>query len=818
MPNNRHVFLSNPEGIKSEFNRKRGWDNNNQNNDDDIQETEEPKVIQEFQKETLRTNNAEFYLQRKARNNNRTVQFSAIIDLIRIHFFCVFNKDLKSKFYAKYGLSAIEYSNFNKTVLFEISDEALFQDFIKHIQEVVRTSEGTSYVGKSFNLIALILQFEFINSRNRVLTFNEDGVLLILISSGELVYREQKSHLLEYLKAQNIEVSYNDSNPDIIEVSMLPEEQRELIANNYDIIKAITSARTLQVRPGVYGTVRRDYGFSVITPGNLTTVGIIDTGVSNQITPLKELIINTSFDHTGKGAFWDEVGHGSSVAGLIAFGKELPHEVKDSYLAKARLLVIKAIHNVNDPIDIPKLLADIRDARRKDGVRLFNMSLNLPFAKQYNSTYGQLAYELDKLAYEEDVLIFISVGNINDVYLHEMIDENHPDHEYPLFFYNPTTTSEFHSCRTTNISEPSESLNNISVGALAGNLEEADMSDISPNNFSPAYYTRKFHFDYTQKINGSPLRKNQRNKFLNKPDLVFDGGDLFNDASGIQILKQPMADGGGYYGRSCGTSLATPVITSYAAEILNTYPELLTQTVKALLINSATYYKKKELPSFSSSTDFLLKSLTGFGTPKKEGFLFTDDNSVMFIIEKKIKNKQIIGIPLYLPEYLKNTNNKLKFDITLCYSFMPIRDNHLNYLPMHMSVNIIRNVDMDIIANKKGSEYHVKPSFSWSEDHFGLENCLFSNTQSISRNLQPSDIVALDGSVVLGLRCLVKTNIPAMSAYSEDRAHRFSLVVKITELPENSASGQLYNEILACNTIEQIAETIVDIDLENDLI
>lgn len=813
MPNNKHVFLNNNQSEKPKFNRQRNVSGSDQEPNEE-EEINQPKTIREYQKENLRKDNVSFYSQRRARNSNRTINFPTVIDLIRIYFYTTFNNNLKTKFYSNYGLSPVEYSHFNKTVMFEIVDEKLFQNFANHIQQVVNSTEGTSYEGQTYNLIALILHFEFINDRRRTFTTTESGILLTLISSSSRAYPLQKNALFNYLNVQTSEVSYLESSPDIIEVSNLSAKSRNEIAANFDIVKSITSTHVLKIRPGEYGNVRREFGFTVNIPENLTTVGIIDTGV-NILEPLKGLIVNKSYDHTNNGAFWDEDGHGTSVVGLVTLGDEFLTEVKSVYTAKAKILVLKALHNNNDPINIPKILSDIKEAKRKHGVRLFNMSLNIPFAKDYNTTYSQFAYELDKLAYEEDILVFLSVGNIDPDYIRDMIEtEPHPDHEYPTFFYKLDSTSAFHSCRNTNISEPAESLNNISVGALAGNLEGTDFSDITPNNLSPAYYSRKFHFDYTQNINFTPLQRNNRNKYLNKPDLVFEGGDLFKYEAGIEILRSPLSTDEKYYGRSCGTSLSTPLIASYAAEILNTYPALRTQSVKALLINAASYHKKNNLPDFRTSTEALLKSLTGFGKPQKESLLYTDDNSVIFVLEKSIKEGQIVCFPIYLPEYLKSTSNKLKFEITLCYSFMPIKDNHLNYLPMHMSVNIIRNADMNIIADGKQDAYGIKGSFSWSEDHFGLENRMFSNTQSIIRTLQPKDIIDVNGAIMLGARCLVKNEIPELSEYKANVEHPFSVVIKITELPESRASNQLYNEMIVCNEILNIGELEGDADID----
>ena len=815
MADNKHVFLINPKSNKSSFKRQRGFDP-----EANIQEEEaQPqKFIEEFKKEELRNDQAAFYTQRKYRNEHRSIAIPEVIDLIRIYFFCVFGNDLRKKFYERYGLSPVEYSHFNKTVMFEVVDNQLFKNFSTHIDQIINSPQKTSYENQPYNLIALILRFEFIGSRRRLFTAQERGILLSLISSAQIAYSVQKELLFNFLRQQRVTLTYLDGSPDIIEVRNLTREQTRSIADNFDIVKTITSTKALRIRPGIYGEVRREFGFAAIVPDNLPLVGIIDTGVS-RIDPLRDVIAIPSYDHSGNGAFWDETGHGTLVAGIVVYGDDFHTDIKDNYTAKAKIAVIKAIHNTDDEIDIPKLIRDIRDARRSHGIRLFNMSLNIPYSKKYNDGYSQFAYELDKLAHEEDLLLFISVGNINSDYLQELLSEaTHPDHEYPTFFYKIDSTSEFHSCRNTNISEPSESLNNVSVGALAGNLEGEDTSDVTPNHLYPAYYSRKYHFDFLQPINSVPLKKNQRNKYLNKPDLVFEGGDLFKYESGMEILRSPMSDTEKYYGRTCGTSIATPFITSYAAEILQIYPSLKTQTVKALLINSAIYHKRKDLPHFSNSTDALLKSMVGFGKPQKNNLLTTNDNSILFIIEDAISIGQIITMPINLPSYLKKTGNKLKFDITLCYSFLPLKDNHLSYLPLYMSFNLVRNVGIETIAEAEQSQYGIKQGFSWSEDHYGIENRLFSNAQSTSYSLQPNDLTNVGDAIALGIRCLCKDDIPeSHRQHVENTQHQFSLVLRVTELPINKADGRLYQEMIACNNIQNIIEATGEIDAELDV-
>lgn len=480
------------------------------------------------------------------------------------------------------------------------------------------------------------------------------------------------------------------------------------------------------------------------------------------------------------------------------------------FQAKCKVLSLKVIHHPNDTINFPRLVDAIKEANAKHGVRLFNMSLVFDFPKNYNSTFSDFAYELDKLSYELDILIFISVGNFDSVSLTELLTtDHHIDHSYPDFFYKLDSTSPVHRCANTNICAPSESLNNIAIGALAGNLKEEDESDLTPVNIYPAFYTRKFHFDYEQLINNSKFQKNQKNKHLNKPDLVFDGGDLFNKEAGIEVLKME----GEFYEKNAGTSLAAPLIASLAAEIENEYPGLRVQTIKALLVNSASYPKPENLPEFEKRKT-LLKKLVGFGKPQKEHLFFSDKNSITMIVEDKIGINEILNIPLFLPSYLKDSGNKLIFSISLSYSFMPDKGNHLNYLPLHISFSLVKNLPIHDLAIKFKKDTAIKNNITWSEDHFGIEKLLLSNTQKMEYRLQPNDLQSLNGEVAIAVRCICKEDIDEnLRAFYKENKHPFSMVIRVTEEIKNQTDNSLYDEILDLNNLTAISDLTSEGDL-----
>ena len=294
--------------------------------------------------------------------------------------------------------------------------------------------------------------------------------------------------------------------------------------------------------------------------------------------------------------------------------------------------------------------------------------------------------------------------------------------------------------------------------------------------------------------------------------MVFEGGDLHQHQSGIEVLADP----GQFYTKTAGTSLSTPLITSMAVELMQAYPGLNMQSIKALLINSASYFKSKNIPQFTGK-DPLLQKLIGFGKPNKDYALATDENSITMVLEKTIQNDQIIAVPLHLPDYLLTAGNKLIFNISLPFKFLPDRGNHLAYLPLHLGFNLVQDKPIVEIAQRNADHYKIKDSFSWSEDHYGLENALFSNVQKKEYRLQPADIQRLKGDLAIAVRCISKANIdPQLLEHYRNAEHPFSIVITITEEIRNETDHNLYNEMLAINELIVIPEVDVtgDADLE----
>ncbi|MDZ7717842.1 MAG: S8 family serine peptidase [Balneolaceae bacterium] len=128
-----------------------------------------------------------------------------------------------------------------------------------------------------------------------------------------------------------------------------------------------------------------------------------------------------------------------------------------------RILPIKIIHTNHTPISQKGILEAIRRANRESGVRIMVLAVSWDDHKRTHEKPSEYTFALDQLANELDILIFISTGNRNDILRGVNGFLNYPDH-----FLD----------EESNLNTPAESMNNITVGAIADNLSGEGLSGI----------------------------------------------------------------------------------------------------------------------------------------------------------------------------------------------------------------------------------------------------------------------------------------------------------------------------------------------------
>lgn len=751
-----HLYLKNPSGYSNKFDKSRGMEKNDTIDKD-------PAAYSQHKQRLNGSFNQ--LLQDKASRLRNKPLVQEHIEIIEIKFLIPFSDGLsfktKTRFLNEFGLSPVIQKDFNRTVLFAIVDQEGFRQFDTLLHQYIDSSDRTSPKGTRYAIMTTIFDIKYHTAKD-IRNQCSGSLIFELINTNshiDGVYEAQHRGLTSYLEALMLTGDVDDFSFDPYDKMLqLKGADRNIVdelARNFDILAQAHTLRHSVIKPDQYNTAKLTWDFTVRNrDNNHAVIGVIDNGV-RPIEPLRE-IITAGMDITRTNNSLSAVHrHGTVVASLAAVGDRLFTD-DEELDADAKIYSIKILENIDGYIDVIKVVEAIQEAHIRDGVRLFNLSICAQ-SKSYNESPSFFSYLLDKLAYELDILIFIAAGNMNYDDLIAMQENPHDLHNYPNHFYNPDRESEIHSCLYTNICIPAESMNHVTVGALAENYRLDTSTHLSLDKNLPAYYSRKNHYDFKQKVNGAILSPNHGNKNFFKPDIVMPGGDLLRDDAAMQVLG--FGEGGNdYYTFDSGTSLAAPLATNLAAQLLNIYPNLSLQSIKALLINSSDSYsstylsdlvvERKNVLSMAKhglpfdrlsgpdkakitkkilSEEDIHRNLVGYGKPDKERLLYSTANKVSLIVEDTIRTDNHKVILLQVPEYLlegKGTK-RLAIQATLCYKFNPAWGNHVDYNPLHISFNFANSVvkyslnDLAGVLADRNHEYYKNNH--WTDEIRNLE-------------------------------------------------------------------------------------------------
>ncbi|MHB8853513.1 MAG: S8 family serine peptidase [Ignavibacteriaceae bacterium] len=806
-----HLYFHNPfEGVVTLRQKSRFPGNTNNEDTDEIDVS-----IYTPHKDEFRRSRELFISELRVRRENRTAALNipANVEYILLDFFNVFNSiDFENRYRRDFGIVPVKYFEYNTVGLFAISNQTLFESFLHDVNTFINSNNPDNDDTYNHN-IRFIKSFKLLTT-NRIIQYNRltNYVRLSLVDNVELFTDKispVESSLNEYLRQKNFEYNFDNFN-NILEIVNIPEDELKIIIDNFDIIHTVNSPLSGHIAPSPYNTPVRTYGFTISNPDEeLPIIGIIDSGISNN-TPLSPLIINTNndFDTTGTSPIIDNIDHGTGVAAFAALGSKLITNFSPSIEADAKLLSIKVIDSNNSPIMESKVISLIRKAYHDHGIKIFVLTLGYKDEIKTNSEVSDYARAFDNLAYELDIIIFISIGNLDISHLAENNGAGNL-HEYPR---------QFESDRTC-MCIPSESYNNISCGAEAENFESFDNTiNLTPSRDYPACYSRKFHFDYQHLF----FNQYRKNKQLVKPDLIFPAGDYNLDIgpenSGITVLSaHPEIS----FKKTAGTSYSAPLLANLAVKIHRTYPAFNMQTIKALMINSSN---KPDFGFLFNNLNTPSEFLTGHGIPNELYSIYSDENNITMVLEDSITSGYIKSYPIRIPSYLlevERQNALLEFHVTLCFKFLPVPNNQLAYCPLNISFGIFKNLPLESrnaanedIGLNGNSSNNIKIKHSWSQDYYWHAK-LLSNSQKSSFTVSKQNIIDDNNQFKLAIKSELHKLLPAYLEDNYSINQNFSLVMTINEKPiKGENTGMLYDEMVLINNLEAVTTAELEADLE----
>lgn len=722
-------------------------------------------------------------------------------------------KDFFNKYYNDFGIEAIDFYDFGRKGLFAIIDQDKFKLFLNEVNKFIEKEYQQNPNVEYDNYVLYIASFKLLQI-NEILKFRLDqyqGIVylsLIALPLNEEIKIQILKSLYAFLDGKGISHKFDDLNERIELDNPSPDLLRVLI-ENFDIIESVTNSVFTTIRPSEFNTITREQAFTIInSEEELPIIGIIDTGIS-ATTALGSIIIeDRTFTLNGDPlvdlANRQRLGHGTPVAGLAALGK-LNHSnsFNGEVRADAKLLSIKISENGNgqiSEIDLIKMLYDVKV--KYPQIKIFTLTTCYNRFKNVNEDFSDYTFALDKFAYDTDSLIFICTANNDDC-----INDNSA---YDLTYFNSNNT---------NLCTPADSMNNMTIGSAGDNLGTGAFMGISSGREFPALYSRKGHVDLSL-----VFPKNKTNKNYFKPDIIESGGDVgfynsttldWTDDAAMGLISARPEIG---LVNEAGTSFATPLAANLAAKIQKQYPELNSQTIKALIINSASLNK---IP-FDKSIKKMHNRVAGHGFVDNFKSVFSNENSVTLILEDSITDDDLKVYPINFPKYLIDDdlgkqNGIVKVTATLCFSFSPIKNNQLSYNPLHMAFSIFKNQSAeDIIKTNEEVNSKLKSTLSWSQNgRYKSKPLPYSNSQKIILNVNVNDLVNEQNTFKLALHCMVTEQIVGGIPENYPKEFPFSLVINIEENTKVK-TDKLYDEIQLINEVEAIGELELDTDLEID--
>ena len=361
-------------------------------------------------------------------------------------------------------------------------------------------------------------------------------------------------------------------------------------------------------------------------------VCILDRGVNNGHQLLRPILSdtdtltanpvwNTSDDHPTRG------GHGTLMAGLVGYGKfETSLASSDAILITHKLCSVKILPPQSQPETPIELWGDITsqgiseaEIQNPEKILLYCMAITSKFDTDRGRP-SSWSGAVDNLAYgdgENQRLIIISGGNLDA----DEAGVNYPDSNF-----------------VSSIQNPAQSWNALTIGAFT---EKVLVRDEQFRNHTPIAGSSEL----------SPYSTTSlvwENKWPIKPDVVFEGGNLLAAPDGsvtghddLDLLSTSKSFSIKPFDTINATSAATAQASWFAAKVAYLYPEAWAETIRALIVHSASWtpamLAQMNVRSNNKGDLKNLLKVFGYGVPDLEKALYSSESALTYITQETIQ-------------------------------------------------------------------------------------------------------------------------------------------------------------------------------------
>ena len=486
--------------------------------------------------------------------------------------------------------------------------------------------------------------------------------------------REKLENFANWLQQVQIEKLDELNQPSLVMVRLRCTRQQaeQLLLNHRDV-------RTLDLPPR--------YGLSINSlltdlnaiepvqppPLNAPVLTVLDSGITGNHPLIKPALVeaagfmNPSTDVTdGPG----HPGHGTKVAGVGLYGDLEPLIQAGRFIPEIRLGSAKVFQDsgVNITTFVEKAIERaVEHFVDTHGCRLFNISYG-DENKVYDGRHLRgLAYTLDRLSRDLNVLFFVSTGNHQE---HQLPPAEQIRRRYPDYLHEDAAR----------LLDPAPALNVVTVGGLA-RFEASQQAQRYPHTIEDVPVARKDQpSPFTRSgpsINGAI-----------KPDFVEHAGNMtvtrwgrFNEQGlGVSTLNSGFA-GGRHFAEAIGTSFAAPALANKAARLLHKNPVANAHLLRALLGAHAHWPQASQdllAPTEKSAEIATLLRLVGHGEVDESALHRSSEHCVTLTDQSTIDKDQHRFYAVPIPDAFWQGGGVRTITVAMAYT-PAVRTTRLDY-------------------------------------------------------------------------------------------------------------------------------------------
>ncbi|HBR1600098.1 S8 family peptidase [Klebsiella quasipneumoniae] len=427
-------------------------------------------------------------------------------------------------------------------------------------------------------------------------------------------------------------------------------------------------------------------------------VCILDSGINTNHPLLSAAIAESASFIPDQDAF-DQEGHGTAVASIALYGdveacNESNFWQPQLWLYNGKVLNERAEFNAETiESTLTTAVAYFTDL----GCRIFNLSLGNVNAPYDGRHIRGMAYLLDTLARQYNVLFVVSAGNFSGSDA-PPVPQNSWRDEYPDYLLHEASI----------IIDPAPALNVLTVGSVARHNATSD-AQRRPDDIQ--------HLCPATENQPSPFTRHGPSvKGAFKPDVVAHGGNVASSVRqgqwqahmrGLGVLScHHQFQGNTLFKELSGTSFAAPYITHLAGRLLNEYPEMSASMLRAMLVNHASVSQEmtqtfpeamresyKNTPATRNRE--IERDVTGYGIIDEDALYCSSENVVVMRCEEQIENNahQFFELP-FPASFLRSQRATREIRITLAYS-PAVRTTRLDYTATRIGFRLVKGRSLD---------------------------------------------------------------------------------------------------------------------------